>query len=136
MNRRFPHNVMARGRTRRTPGTMNKTEAAYAALLQLRKDAGQLAGFWFEAVTLKLAKDTRYTPDFLVQLKDGTMEFHEVKGYWEDDARVKIKVAAEMFPFMFRAYRPRAKKDGGGWSEETFDETVPAMRSEPRQPKP
>jgi hypothetical protein len=122
MNRRFPHNVMARGRTRRTPGTMNKTEAAYAATLELRKAAGELLGYWYEAVTFKLAKDTRYTPDFLVQLADGTLEAHEVKGFWEDDARVKIKVAASMFPVLFRAMKPKPKKHGGGWEEEVIGE--------------
>jgi len=120
MNRNYPHNVMAKGRPRRTPGTMNKAEAAYAGTLEVRKAAGELIGYWYEAVTFKLAKDTRYTPDFLVQLADGTLEAHEVKGFWEDDARVKIKVAASMFPVLFRAMKPRAKKHGGGWEEEVF----------------
>ncbi len=111
----------ARGRMpRRVPGTMNGTEAKYAADLEARKRAGEVEDYWFEAVTLKIADACRYTPDFLVQLPDGTIEAHEVKGFWQDDARVKIKVAAEKFPFVFRAFRPRAKKDGGGWSEEVF----------------
>lgn len=122
MNRRFPHNVMARGRTRHTPGTMNKTEAAYAAKLEERKTAGEILGYWFESQKLKLADKTWYTPDFMVQSKDGGMEFHEVKGFWEDDARVKFKVAASMFPYVFRAFRPRAKKHGGGWEEEVIGE--------------
>jgi len=45
---------------------------------------------------------------------------HEVKGFWQDDARVKIKVAADMYPFRFIAVKPRAKKDGGGWQTEAF----------------
>ena len=45
---------------------------------------------------------------------------HEVKGYWQDDAKVKIKVAAEMYPLRFVAVRKRAKKDGGGFSIEEF----------------
>ena len=48
------------------------------------------------------------------------MELHEVKGHWQDDARVKIKVAAEQYPFRFVAVKARAKKDGGGFSEEEF----------------
>jgi hypothetical protein len=48
------------------------------------------------------------------------LECWEVKGHWEDDARVKIKVAAELFPFVFRAFKPKAKRDGGGWSMEVF----------------
>lgn len=49
------------------------------------------------------------------------MELHEVKGYWEDDARVKIKVAAEAFwMFRFIAIKARPKKEGGGWEIEEF----------------
>ena len=51
---------------------------------------------------------------------DGVIECHEVKGYWQDDARVKIKVAADQYPFRFVAIKARAKKDGGGWAVEDF----------------
>ena len=53
-------------------------------------------------------------------LGDGTLECHEVKGHWEDDARVKIKCAAEKFPFRFVAMKPRTKKNGGGFECEEF----------------
>lgn len=33
------------------------------------------------------------------------MECHEVKGFWTDDAKVKIKVAAEQYPFRFIAFK-------------------------------
>ncbi len=110
----------ARGRARRTPGTMNKTEARYAAHLDLCCNAGAVAWHRYEAVTFKLAPDTRYTPDFLVMLPDGSLEAHEVKGFWEDDALVKIKCAAEMFPIKFIAVTERAKKHGGGWDVREF----------------
>lgn len=111
----------ARGRAvRRTSGEMNKTEAAYAAALDLRIIAGELAAWWFESITFKLAPDCRYTPDFVVMLPDGIIEVHEVKGFWEDDALVKIKVAAQMFPFRFVAIHAVAKKDGGGWKVREF----------------
>lgn len=113
----------ARGRTtRRVAGQMNGTEAKYAALLEERKRNGEVLEWMFEAVTFVLAPATRFTPDFMVQLPDGMIEFHEVKGWWEDDARVKIKVAADKFPFLFRAMKPKAKKDGGGWDEEVIGE--------------
>ena len=48
------------------------------------------------------------------------MECHEVKGFWSDDARVKIKVAADMYPFRFMALKVLSKKNGGGWEVETF----------------
>jgi hypothetical protein len=51
---------------------------------------------------------------------DGSLECHEVKGFWADDARVKIKVAAEMYPFRFIAIMKLPKRDGGGFSIEEF----------------
>lgn len=53
-------------------------------------------------------------------LADGVIEMHEVKGYWTEDARAKIKVAANKFPFRFVAVYKQAKKDGGGWRIEEF----------------
>ena len=54
-------------------------------------------------------------------LADGVIECHEVKGFWQDDARAKIKVAADMYPFRFLAVRVKTKKDGGGWAMESFE---------------
>lgn len=101
-------------------GVMNKTEAAYGKHLELLKAAGDIQWYRFEGQKFRLADNTFYTPDFMVLRSDGTLEAHEVKGYWMDDARVKIKVAADMYPIKFIAIKAKAKKDGGGWSEETF----------------
>lgn len=102
-------------------GERNKTEAEYEALLEERRQAGDVRAHYFEALTLQLAFDLRYTPDFMVMMADRTLELHEVKGHWTDDARAKIKMAQERFPmFRFVAVRKRAKKDGGGWERETF----------------
>lgn len=102
-------------------GKMNKTEAAYAALLESHKQAGEIQWYAFEGMTFKLADNTRYTPDFAVLRSDGLMEIHEVKGFWRDDGRVKIKVAAELFPFRFLAVKKQSKKAGGGWDVEVFE---------------
>jgi hypothetical protein len=101
-------------------GTMNKTEAAYAAHLADRQYAGEVVWFLFEGVKFRLADNTFYTPDFSVMLADGSLEAHEVKGHWQDDARVKIKVAADRFPVRFIAVRALPKRDGGGWAREVF----------------
>ena len=101
-------------------GQMNKTESEYYQLLELRKRAGEVVWYRFEGVKLRLADNTFYTPDFAVMLITGEMEMHEVKGFWTDDARVKIKVAAEQYPFRFIAVKPKAKKAGGGWEVEEF----------------
>ena len=50
----------------------------------------------------------------------GTMEIHETKGHWEDDARVKIKVAATLFPFRFFAITQGRKEKKGQWIFEEF----------------
>jgi hypothetical protein len=101
-------------------GAMNKTEAAYAATLDARRHAGDVAWFKFEGVKLRLADNTFYTPDFAVMLSDGALEMHEVKGFWQDDARAKIKIAADLYPMRFVAIQARPKKVGGGWSLEEF----------------
>lgn len=101
-------------------GEMNKSEAAYAAHLEARKAAGEVAWYRFEGVKLRLADGCFYTPDFAVMLTSGALECHEVKGYMMDDAAVKVKVAAATYPFAFFVVRARAKKYGGGWSVEEF----------------
>lgn len=101
-------------------GKMNKTEAAYDVHLQEIKHAGAILWHKFEGLKLRLADNTFYTPDFAVMAADGVLECHEVKGYWEEDARVKIKVVAALYPFRFIAVRVKAKKHGGGWEREEF----------------
>lgn len=110
MIRRFGRGV------RRTPGAMNKLEAAYAEALEFERRAGIVEWYGFEGMKFKLADKTYYTPDFIVMLADGTLEAREVKGFWEDDARVKIKVAAAMFPIRFVAIT----KERGEWKREEF----------------
>lgn len=97
-------------------GEMNNLETEYARHLALLKQAGEIAGFDYEPAKLRLAKNTFYTPDFRVVLADSTVEYHEVKGFWEDDARVKIKVAAELHPYRFVA----VSKQKGAWKTEEF----------------
>jgi hypothetical protein len=82
---------------------MNKTEKAWAIQQEAYRRSGEIFSWAFGKVTLKLADDTRYTPDFMVIESDGSIRFDEVKGFWRDDAKVKIKVAAEQFPFRFRS---------------------------------
>ena len=101
-------------------GQMNKTEQAYDAHLAALQHAGQIQWRKFEGLKLRLADNTFYTPDFAVMAADGVIECHEVKGHWQDDARAKIKVAADLYPFRFIAVKARTKKYGGGWEVEVF----------------
>jgi len=99
---------------------MNGTETEYEAILDGRRHHGEIAWYKFEGVKLRLADNTFYTPDFAVMLSDGSMQLHEVKGFWQDDAKAKIKVAASLYPFEFIAVRKQSKKAGGGFIEEHF----------------
>jgi hypothetical protein len=114
MNKR----ILALGRMK--AGQMNKTEAAYASRLEILKAAGQVLWYRFEGMKFRLADSTFYTPDFAVMLPTGMIQLHEIKGFWTDDARVKIKVAADQYPFEFLAVKAKTKKSGGGWEIETF----------------
>ena len=75
----------------------NKLETAYGQHLALMKRAGEILDFRYEAMKLRLANKTFYTPDFMVISKD-FIEFHETKGWMRDDAAVNLKVAATRFP--------------------------------------
>lgn len=93
---------------------MNKWEKEYAETLQYRMMCGLIDWFAFEPMKLRLAGRTYYTPDFAVII-GGKLEYHEIKGHWRDDALVKFKVAAELYPFTFKAIRKKKVREGGGW---------------------
>lgn len=119
---------------RRTPGSMNKTEEAFASeVLDLRQRAGEVLSYAFEGVTFRLGSRCRYEPDFVVVCADGTVEVWEVKGSagWklDSESRTKWKAAAESWVgglFVFRAAVKRTKKAGGGWdTSEVYQRATP-----------
>lgn len=87
-------------------------ETAYAQRLEALRAQGDVLAYFFERMTLKLADDCRYTPDFFVVTPAG-LELHEVKGpnAWEDSV-VKLKVAASLFPWFRFSLHKRVK---GEW---------------------
>lgn len=98
---------------------MNKLEAMYAAHLEALRRAGKIIFWRYESVKFRLADRTWYTPDFYVMRADGTLEVHETKGRWEDDARVKTKVTADQFPEL-TLVAVQWDKDTKGWKFERF----------------
>lgn len=107
--------VQALGRLKK--GVRNKTEQAYEdEVLRPAMLRGEIVWYAFEPWKLRLAELTSLTPDFGVMLADGSIECHEVKGFWQDDARAKTKIAAEMHPFKIIAIT-REKKE---WKREEF----------------
>jgi hypothetical protein len=93
-------------------GSMNETEKTYAWILEGRKERKEIIDYWYERFKLRLADDCWYVVDFMVILPDGVMQIHEVKGeYIREDAIIKLKGIAEVFPFeVFMAQWKRKDK--------------------------
>ncbi len=73
------------------PLLMNKLEQRFARYMVELYPGTMLHA---QAVTLRLAAGTTYTPDFLMETA-----FYEVKGpHMWDDAWVKLKLAAKIYP--------------------------------------
>lgn len=100
-------------------GEQNKTEQAFDHYLAMQKLAGEILWYKFSGIKLRLADNTFVTVDFFVLTKDREIQAIDTKGsprIYMDDAKVKMKAAAEAYPiFRFRVAFPKAKKDGGGW---------------------
>ncbi len=132
---RFPkHFRGGRGLTRK-PGVLNGTEQERADQLEAARRAGEVLAWWFSPLRMRLAGDNAfYTPDFMVLYPDGAIVIEEVKGFWEEAALVRIKVAADRYPFAFRALTKRPKKLGGGWDVREFkgwgEDSNPAVTPE------
>lgn len=94
-------------------------ERKYASKLEGMRRAGEIAAWQYEPITLRLADRTTYRPDFFLLFPDGRAGFHETKGYWRDDARAKIKMAAEQFPWFFFV-AVLWDKSAKGWKFERF----------------
>jgi hypothetical protein len=120
--------ITARATIARVPGFQNRTEAAYAALLEQRRRAGEIADYLFEELRLKVGVDSWYTPDFSVTLPCGGIYLVEVKAFRlnadgtiykvvNEDAREKVCACLLRHPFAIRyAFgRQIAKRDGGGY---------------------
>jgi hypothetical protein len=99
-------------------GVQNKLESRYErdVLIPLRA-AGEIEDYKFEAVKVRLASGAYYCPDFAIFHKDGRVELAEIKGHWREASRLRIKVAAELYP-LFTFYAVRYV--GGAWETERF----------------
>lgn len=103
---------------RKKKGEMNATEQKFANYLRTLEITGEVLWWKHEGIKLQLADRTTLTVDFNVMHADGLLVMVDVKGakaIIEEDAKVKLKVAAEAYPFVFKYAFPRQKKDGGGW---------------------
>lgn len=111
--------MRGRGRPKTKTG-MNGLETWYAEILEAERLQGKILYWAYEPIKLRLADRTYYTPDFLRMNLDGEVQFIETKAFWEDDARVKIKVAAQTHPFRFFALTCKCRRKQ--WSIEKLEE--------------
>ena len=78
-------------------------EANYARYLNwLKANTGDVTGWDFEQETFEFRKIKRgvrfYTPDFRVYLQDGSVEYHEVKGWQHPQGQTALKRMAKYYP--------------------------------------
>lgn len=77
-------------------------ERKYAKYLEWLKKRKEISEWDFECETfwfLTIKRGTRsYLPDFKVTLNDGTIEYHEVKGYMDAKSKTKLKRMAKYYP--------------------------------------
>ena len=126
-------------------GGMNSLEERYAGYLEQRKMCSDIVDYRFEPFKLILAhgvpgqrSEVTYKPDFLAILTPEVpklikerevshtlfrncyeVEIHEVKGFWREDARLKIKMAAELF-WWFKFYGVTWNRKERIWEFESF----------------
>lgn len=80
----------------------SRWEANYARYLEFLRTAGEITAwqhegetFWFE----KIKRGTvSYMPDFKITNRDGSVEYHEVKGWMDDRSKTKLKRMAKYHP--------------------------------------
>lgn len=80
----------------------SKWEANYARYLEWLKEHNQIKEwkhenktFWFEGIKRGCRS---YLPDFEVENNNGTIEYHEVKGWYDDRSKTKVKRMAKYYP--------------------------------------
>lgn len=80
------------------PKFKSKLEAEYAQMLEAQARSGLIKSWMYEGITVRLADGVRFTVDFNVIGLDGSLSMVETKGFMREAARVRLLVAARMFP--------------------------------------
>jgi hypothetical protein len=77
-------------------------EANYARYLNWLVSLGQIAGWEYEADTFEFTTIKRgqrfYTPDFKLTNLDGSIEYHEIKGWMDAHSRTKLDRMRRYYP--------------------------------------
>lgn len=115
-----PAVVKVKPRIRQNAAGLNKTEQAFFDYMRSQRPCDRVLS---QSITLRLGNGVRYTPDF-IRIIDATNEHertvseiyaYEVKGFMRDDAAVKLKVAASLYPWIRFHLVTKRKGAGGEW---------------------
>jgi hypothetical protein len=104
-------------------------EANYARYLNWLKSLGEITAWDFEVDTFEfpVKRGSKfYTPDFKVTERDGSVRYHEIKGWMDQKSATKLKRMKTHYPTVTvvlvdaKAYHAIAKKVGRmipGWED-------------------
>ncbi len=131
----FPQTQTRRGKGGKREDLENRYfrsswEANWARYLNWLAKIQEIQGWRYEPETFEFVGIKRgsrfYTPDFRVVNKDGSVEYHEIKGYMDERSATKLKRMAKYYPAIKlilvdqAAYRAVARKVAGmvqGWEQ-------------------
>jgi hypothetical protein len=99
----YRHPKQAQAGTRADLGiyVRSKWEANWARYLRWLKSIGEISDWAYEPEEFQfpVKRGNRfYTPDFKITNKDGSIEYHEIKGYMDKDSRTKLKRMLKYYP--------------------------------------
>ncbi len=97
----------------------SKWEAQYHQHLELLEKTKAIAWFGYECIRLRLADGAYFTADFPVLTTHGQLVMCEVKGFWREAAKLRVKVAAKEFPWL--RIEVITKRDGQWVLLETYN---------------
>ena len=80
---------------------MNVLETRFVTeYLEPLRLAGELQWWEFEPMRFRIGSSAFYRPDFVVVDGIGQVLAYETKGVWREAAKVRIRVAADRFPWV------------------------------------
>lgn len=63
----------------RLDAKMNKTEFTYSHILEARRSKGEILDWQFEPITLRIGDNCKYTPDFCISERNGSVSIEDIK---------------------------------------------------------
>ncbi len=99
---------------------MNALEQEFATeYLEPLRLGGELQWWDFEPMRLRIGGSAFYRPDFIVVDGIGQVLAYETKGHWREAAKVRIRAAADRFPWIRFVGVTQDKR--GVWIFEQFE---------------